>query len=102
MPRIFSRRPGGLEEPFILHNVDVLSTIDLGRMVRFHTEQHALATLAVQERETSRYLLFDEHGQLCGRRTGQDGETSNWSGPRIQCRRWPFPASMSSLPASLP
>ena len=55
-------------EPFILHNVDVLSTIDLGRMVRFHMEQHALATLAVQQRETSRYLLFDEQGQLCGRR----------------------------------
>jgi NDP-sugar pyrophosphorylase family protein len=54
-------------EPFILHNVDVLSNIDLGRMVRFHTEQNALATLAVQERETSRQLLFDEMNQLCGR-----------------------------------
>jgi NDP-sugar pyrophosphorylase family protein len=57
-----------LQEPFILHNVDVLSTIDLGRMMHFHTEQHALATLAVQDRVTSRYLLFDELGQLCGRR----------------------------------
>jgi mannose-1-phosphate guanylyltransferase len=59
-------------EPFILHNVDVLSTIDLGRMVQFHTENQALATMAVQERETSRYLLFDEHLQLCGRRSGRD------------------------------
>jgi NDP-sugar pyrophosphorylase family protein len=59
---------GSSLDPFILHNVDVLNTIDLGRMVRFHTEQHALATLAVQERETSRYLLFEEQGQLCGRR----------------------------------
>ena len=65
---------GSLQEPFILHNVDVLSTIDLGRMMRFHMEQDALATLAVQERQTSRYLLFDECGQLCGRRTGRDGE----------------------------
>jgi NDP-sugar pyrophosphorylase family protein len=63
-----------LQEPFILHNVDVLSTIDLGRMVRFHAEQHALATLAVQDRVTSRYLLFDELGQLSGRRIGADGE----------------------------
>jgi len=53
--------------PFILHNVDVLSTIDLGRMVEFHLEHRALATLAVQERETSRYLLFDDQGRLCGR-----------------------------------
>jgi NDP-sugar pyrophosphorylase family protein len=59
---------GNLQEPFILHNVDVLSTIDLGRMIRFHTEQNALATLAVQQRESSRQLLFDEQGQLCGRR----------------------------------
>jgi NDP-sugar pyrophosphorylase family protein len=55
------------EEPFILHNVDVLSTIDLRRMVQFHKQNRALATLAVQERETDRYLLFDEHLQLCGR-----------------------------------
>jgi NDP-sugar pyrophosphorylase family protein len=65
---------GANAEPFILHNVDVLSTIDLGRMVQAHAESGALATLAVQDRETSRYLLFDEHMQLCGRRTGPDGE----------------------------
>jgi NDP-sugar pyrophosphorylase family protein len=64
----------GAQEPFLVHNVDVLSTIDLARMVRFHTKHNALATLAVQQRETSRYLLFDEHGQLCGRRAGQDAE----------------------------
>jgi NDP-sugar pyrophosphorylase family protein len=65
---------GSPQEPFLLHNVDIISTIDLGRMVRFHTEQNALATLAVQDRETSRYLLFDEQGQLCGRRAGRDGK----------------------------
>jgi NDP-sugar pyrophosphorylase family protein len=55
------------DEPFLLHNVDVISTIDLGRMVQFHVEQGALATMAVQDRETSRPLLFDEMGQLRGR-----------------------------------
>ena len=64
----------GGDEPFLLHNVDVLSTIDLARMVRQHAEQGAPATLAVQQRETSRYLLFDEHAQLCGRRKGRDGQ----------------------------
>ncbi len=62
------------EEPFILHNVDVLSTIDLHCMIQFHTENRALATVAVQDRKTSRYLLFDEHGRLCGRRSGSDGK----------------------------
>jgi NDP-sugar pyrophosphorylase family protein len=64
----------GSQEPFIVHNVDVISSIDLGRMMRFHTEENALATLAVQERDSSRQLLFDEQGQLCGRRTGRDAE----------------------------
>lgn len=58
-------------EPFLLHNVDVLSTIDLKRVVEFHREHKALATLAVQERETSRYLLFDEEHRLCGRQAGR-------------------------------
>ena len=44
-------------------------------MVQFHTENQALATLAVQDRETSRYLLFDEQLQLCGRRSGRDQKT---------------------------
>jgi len=63
------------DEPFILHNVDVISTIDLERMVRFHKERRALATLAVQGRETSRYLLFDEQLRLCGRLSGSDQQT---------------------------
>ena len=58
--------------PFILHNVDVISTIDFERMLQFHSENRALATLAVQQRESSRYLLFDEQSQLCGRRAGSD------------------------------
>jgi NDP-sugar pyrophosphorylase family protein len=62
----------GLENnaPFLLHNVDVLSTIDLARMTQFHAQHNALATLAVQRRATSRPLLFDEQSQLRGRATG--------------------------------
>jgi NDP-sugar pyrophosphorylase family protein len=62
------------DEPFLLHNVDVVSNIDLQRMVQFHRDNQALATLAVQQRETSRYLLFDEQLQLCGRRVGRDAK----------------------------
>ncbi|MGH9746961.1 MAG: nucleotidyltransferase family protein [Candidatus Acidiferrales bacterium] len=66
----FLEGSGDAESPFLLHNVDVISTIDLNRMAQFHVENRALATLAVQHRETSRYLLFDSQDQLCGRRTG--------------------------------
>lgn len=61
---------GDNDEPFIVHNVDVLSAIDLQRMVEFHKDNQALATLAVQNRNTSRYLLFDDQLQLCGRQSG--------------------------------
>jgi NDP-sugar pyrophosphorylase family protein len=63
------------DEPFILHNVDVISNIDLQRMVEVHKQSAALATLAVQERKTSRYLLFDDHLQLCGRRLVKEEKT---------------------------
>jgi len=63
------------DEPFLLHNVDVLSTIDLAAMVRYHVANQALATLAVQERKSSRYLLFDEQLQLCGRRFEREDRT---------------------------
>jgi NDP-sugar pyrophosphorylase family protein len=68
----YAAHSGG-EKSFILHNVDVLSNINLGRMVQLHFDSRALATLAVQNRETSRYLLFDQQLELCGRRAGRDG-----------------------------
>jgi NDP-sugar pyrophosphorylase family protein len=63
-----------LDEPFLLHNVDVISNIDLRRMLQFHRENNALATLAVQSRDTSRPLLFNGQLQLSGRRVGPDQE----------------------------
>lgn len=65
--------PASANQPFLLHNVDVISTIDLRRMADAHRRSAALATLAVRNRDTSRYLLFDGRMQLCGRRTsGRD------------------------------
>ena len=69
----FLENPETSNEPFLLHNVDVLSTIDLRRMAELHTQRKALATLAVQNRKTSRYLLFDSAMNLCGRRSGENG-----------------------------
>jgi mannose-1-phosphate guanylyltransferase len=84
-----SRGHSGEETPFILHNVDVLSTIDLERMRQLHFETQALATLAVQDRETTRYLLFDERRQLCGRRAGRNQPTE-FVRPAQQAQAWAF------------
>jgi NDP-sugar pyrophosphorylase family protein len=59
---------------FVVHNVDVISSIDLARMVRNHSDSSALATLAVAARDSSRQLVFDENGDLCGRRAGRDAQ----------------------------
>jgi len=59
-------------EPFILHNVDVITDIDLHRMLEFHQKHQPLATMAMQKRKTSRYLLFDAEGRLCGKSSTPD------------------------------
>jgi NDP-sugar pyrophosphorylase family protein len=48
--------------PFFLHNVDVISSVDLGALYAAHRHAGPLATLAVSDRETDRPLLFDERG----------------------------------------
>jgi NDP-sugar pyrophosphorylase family protein len=62
-------------EPFLLHNVDVITSIDFQAILRCHKESRALAMLAVQDRPTSRYLIFDEQLRLCGRRLARDQKT---------------------------
>jgi NDP-sugar pyrophosphorylase family protein len=61
-------------QPFLVHNSDVLSDIDLGALLRVHRASGALATLAVMARPTARPLLFDSADGLVGRRTSEAGE----------------------------
>ena len=51
---------------FLIHNVDILSGINLNEFMNFHLSGNYLATLAVQNRISSRYFLFDENRILCG------------------------------------
>jgi mannose-1-phosphate guanylyltransferase len=64
----------GKDKPFLVHNVDVLSSIDLVKMLEFHRDNEALVTLAVQGRDTTRHLLFDDQLQLCNPRTPEEGD----------------------------
>lgn len=59
----------------LLHNVDILSSINLKTLCQEHISSGALATLAVKQRETSRYFLFDSNNmQLCGWQNTKTGE----------------------------
>jgi MurNAc alpha-1-phosphate uridylyltransferase len=75
------------EAPFFVHNTDILSEIPLEAMYAAHGEAEALATLAVMERRTSRYLLFDGRGLL--------GRTDERKGLRLEAR--PAEGEVSAL-----
>lgn len=71
-------------QPFLVHNVDVLSDLHLGRLLQAHLDSGALATLAVRQRKSSRRLLFDSRGSLCGWQslaTGQERMARPPEGP---------------------
>ncbi len=53
-------------ESFALMNVDVLTDLDLAAMLKQHNTSNSLVTLAVSPRISSRYLLFNDEGLLCG------------------------------------
>lgn len=61
-------------EPFLLHNVDILSDLDLKEFYQVHLKNNSLATLAVRNRKSSRYFLFDDEYNLCGWENVKTGE----------------------------
>lgn len=62
-------------EPFLVHNVDVISDISVDKLIEAHLKSNNLATLAVRKRSTSRYLWFDKAMQLCGWENTKTGES---------------------------
>ena len=63
------------EEPFLVHNVDINSDIDLRKLYQAHLMSGTIATLAVKERVTTRSLLMNSQGKLKGWRDNRTGET---------------------------
>ena len=55
-----------LNEPFLVHNADILSNVDLKALYDFHIASENDATLLVSPRKTVRYLLFNQTNRLCG------------------------------------
>lgn len=62
-------------QSFVVMNVDMLTNLDLNRLIIAHHKSEALATLAVMQRNSSRQLLFDKDMQLCGWRNKTTNET---------------------------
>lgn len=77
------------DAPLFVHNVDVITDMDLAAMYRSHEESHALVTLAVNRRETPRFLLFDHKG-LYGWANTDTGEMHSARDPEGSTRRIGF------------
>jgi N-acetyl-alpha-D-muramate 1-phosphate uridylyltransferase len=59
---------------FVLMNVDILTDLNLNSLIEFHLKRHPLATLAVTNRKSSRFFLFDQNDRLSGWRNTKSGE----------------------------
>jgi len=64
-------KPG---EKFITCNVDILTDLDINKLIAFHELRRPLISLAVTNRKTSRYLLFDKNDRLAGWKNKKTGE----------------------------
>ncbi len=62
------------KEPFLVHNVDVMTDLDLSGLMKAHRASEALVTVAVKKRTSSRHLLFDKSDRLCGWKSDVTGE----------------------------
>ena len=65
-------------EPFLVHNVDVFSNVDLQAMCQSHISSNALATLLVSHHQSTRKLLFDQEEKMCGWRNQETGEVKSF------------------------
>lgn len=94
------------EEPFLVHNVDVLTDLDLSGLMKCHqtdarSEPDARVTVAVKERNSSRHLIFDEAGRLCGWKSDVTVETRIVRPPRGEVSLVPFMGVYVMSPVAL-
>jgi NDP-sugar pyrophosphorylase family protein len=75
--------------PFFLHNVDIISEMDLSAMYRAHQADGGLATLAVNDRPADRVLRFDDAG-LQARVNRSTGDEDTARPVQGRAREWAF------------
>ena len=63
------------EESFLVHNVDVITNLNLEKMIEAHLSSNALSTIAVRRRKTTKYFLIDEESNLCGWKSTEKEQT---------------------------
>jgi len=61
-------------ERFVTCNADILTDLNINKLLEFHSQHSPLVSFGVTGRKTSRYFLFDEGNNLCGWRNTVSGE----------------------------
>lgn len=79
-------------KPFLVHNIDILSDINLVDLYNYHCSKQTIATLAIKDRKTSRSLLINKNGELSGWRNNQTGQTIIARGDEADLISMPFSA----------
>jgi MurNAc alpha-1-phosphate uridylyltransferase len=62
------------DDSFLTINVDILTDVNLKYFLAKHQQENSLITVAVSDRKTSRYLLFNKYNRLVGWRNTKTGE----------------------------
>ena len=78
------------DEPILLHNADIFSSIDLKELLDYHLVNGSIATLAVQKRPSGRVFMVNEKGIL-------HGWKNNHTGEEIQSRPYSIPVNPVSF-----
>lgn len=78
-------------EPFLIHNVDILSDASPAELMAAHKELGGEATLLVSDRDSSRHLLFDPEMRLRAWRNLSNGERRGEAG------EWPIELAFSGI-----
>jgi NDP-sugar pyrophosphorylase family protein len=69
-------------QPFLVCNADILTDLDLRKFYDYHCQSNAIATMAVRNRKTSRYLIFNKKNELVGWRNIKTGDVKWTKKPR--------------------
>ncbi len=81
------------KDPILICNVDILTNINFSKMLDVHRRSGAIATLAIRNRKTSRYLLFNQRKNLCGWTNAKTGEVKIAK----QTKTKPIPLAFSGI-----
>jgi N-acetyl-alpha-D-muramate 1-phosphate uridylyltransferase len=84
-------------ENFVLMNCDILTNLDLQKMMAVHLANKALATIAIVNRATSRYLLFNQEMEMVGWRNVKTDEEKLPAKQKLDNQQIPTPYAFSGI-----